>query len=215
MVARPTQKSLPAPRSTTTLADLSAPSMMAESCATISSDTALPRSGWLRVTRRIGPSCWVKMSDMLAPSISLPTRGRGKSLLPRPYRAPDALGRHRHLDMADAEFGECVDHGVDHGAECAGGAAFAGAAHAELVGRRQHLADRGGERRHDVGARHGVVHERCRQHLALRIVGAALPQRLADTLGGAAVGLAVHHHRIDGAADVVHRDIADQIECAG
>jgi hypothetical protein len=29
-----------------------------------SSDTALPRSGWFKVIRRIGPSCLVRMSVM-------------------------------------------------------------------------------------------------------------------------------------------------------
>ena len=59
------------------------------------------------------------------------------SLLRRLDRAPDALRRHRHLDVGDTELGERIDHGVDHGAERPGRAAFAGAAHAEPVGRGQ------------------------------------------------------------------------------
>ena len=41
-----------------------------------------------------------------------------------------------------------------------------------------------------------------------RIVVRMLPQRLADALGDAAVGLAVQDQRIDGAADVVDRGVA-------
>jgi hypothetical protein len=40
---------------------------MPVSSATIASDTALPRSGWFKVTRMIGPSCLVKMSGIPAP----------------------------------------------------------------------------------------------------------------------------------------------------
>jgi len=58
-----------------------------------------------------------------------------------------------------AELDQRVDHGVDNGAERPGGAAFAGAAHAEPVGRGEHLADLGGERGQHISARHGVIHE--------------------------------------------------------
>src|SRR3984885_15225 len=150
---------------------------------------------------------------------SSPTRSRGSCnpplLLCCLYRPPNLLRRHRHFDMGDAEFGERVDHGVDDGAERAGGAAFAGAAHAEPVGRREHFADVGGERRQDIGARHGAIHERSGQQLALGVIGAKLPQRLADALCNPAVGLAVHHHRIDGAADVVDRGVTRKLKRAG
>ena len=42
-----------------------------------------------------------------------------------------------------------------------------------------------------------------------------LPQRLADALDDAAVGLAVQDQRIDGAADVVDRGVAHDLDVAG
>ena len=42
-----------------------------------------------------------------------------------------------------------------------------------------------------------------------------LPQRLADALGDAAVGLAVQNQRIDGAADIVDRGVARDLDVAG
>jgi hypothetical protein len=45
---------------------------------------------------------------------------------------------------------------VDNGTERPGGAAFAGSAHAEPVG-REHLADIGGERGQHIGALQGVA----------------------------------------------------------
>ncbi len=72
------------------------------------------------------------------------------------------------------------------------------------------------ERGQEVGARHGVVHERAGQHLAVgRIVEAMLDQRLADPLGDAAVGLAVDDQRVHGAADVVDGGVAHDRQHAG
>ena len=44
---------------------------------------------------------------------------------------------------------------------------------------------------------------------------ACLPERLADALGDAAVELAVDDHRVDLLADVVDRDVADEVDLAG
>jgi len=44
----------------------------------------------------------------------------------------------RHVDLADAEFGQRVDHCIGDGAERAGRAAFAGAAHTQPICRRRH-----------------------------------------------------------------------------
>ena len=44
---------------------------------------------------------------------------------------------------------------------------------------------------------------------------AVLEQCLADTLGNAAMGLAVHDHRVDGAPDIVDRRIADDLDRTG
>ena len=47
------------------------------------------------------------------------------------------------------------------------------------------------------------------------LVVAVLEQCLADTLGNAAMGLAVHDHRVDGALDIVDRRIADDLDRTG
>src|SRR5262252_2705849 len=49
----------------------------------------------------------------------------------------------------------------------------------------------------------------------MRIIGAQLPQRLADSLSGSAMRLSVNDEGIDGSADIVDRRIANQFECAG
>src|SRR5215471_9006580 len=59
--------------------------------------------------------------------------------------SPHALGGGRHLDVLDAQLGQRVDDGVDHGAESRRRSALAAAAQAERMRRRGHLADLGGE----------------------------------------------------------------------
>src|SRR5262252_8022230 len=49
----------------------------------------------------------------------------------------------------------------------------------------------------------------------MRIIGAQLPQRLADSLSGSAMRLSVNDEWVDGSADIVDRRIANQFECAG
>ena len=66
-----------------------------------------------------------------------------------------------------------------------------------------------------VGARHGVVHERARQELAVAVVDDALHQRLARALGDAAMGLAVQDQRVHRAADIVDRGVAVDAHHAG
>ena len=66
MPARPTQKSLPAPRSTTMSDVFGAPAISLVSSRTMSSVTALPRSGALSVMRRIGPSCFTRISSAMS-----------------------------------------------------------------------------------------------------------------------------------------------------
>ena len=41
---------------------------------------------------------------------------------------------------------------------------------------------------------------------------AVLEQGLAHTLGDAAMGLAVHDHRVDGTPDIVDRSVADDLD---
>ena len=60
-----------------------------------------------------------------------------------------------------------------------------------------------------VGARHGVIHERAGDELALLVVDRAFAERLADALGDAAMHLAFDDHRIDQHAEIVDRGPAD------
>src|SRR5215467_14669480 len=131
-------------------------------------------------------------------------------------RAPDALRRDGHVEVLDAEFGERVDDRVDDGAERRGRAAFASAAQAERVRGRGHFAKLGHERWQRVRARQRVVHQRRGGELTGRlVVGAELPQRLADAGGDAAVRLAVQDQRIHRASDVVHGGVAHDFDDAG
>jgi len=66
MPARPTQKSLPAPRSTTMSEVLGASAIILVRRTTMSSVTALPRSGAFSVMRRIGPSCFTRISSAMS-----------------------------------------------------------------------------------------------------------------------------------------------------
>ena len=82
-----------------------------------------------------------------------------------------------------------------------------------LTGRRGHgLVEL--EARQPRRPRQRVVEHRARQQLAVVAVDRALPQRLADALGDAAVELAVDDHRVDLLADVVDRDVAHEVDRA-
>ena len=68
----------------------------------------------------------------------------------------------------------------------------------------------------DVGPRHHVIHEAAVVSLAgLAVIDHLLAQGLADALDRAAVELAAHDHRIDDPADIVDRDIGDDLDGAG
>src|ERR1700722_1666075 len=88
------------------------------------------------------------------------TQSRGPALLGRPERLPDPLRRRRYFNVADAEFCQRVDEGIDDDGERRGGAAFAGGADAEGVGWTRHLGQLAIEMRYAVCPRHCVIHER-------------------------------------------------------
>ena len=73
----------------------------------------------------------------------------------------------------------------------------------------------GPERRHIVGARNGVIHERPAHGLPASVIGASLEKRLPDPLGEPAVDLGLDDHRIDDGADIVHRPKSDDFGAAG
>ncbi len=114
----------------------------------------------------------------------------------------------------DAVVGERVLHRVGHRGGGRDDAALAHALDAEGV-------DRGGEvhvddleRRHLVGARQGIVHQRAGEELPRVVVDQRLAQRAAEALGDAAVELAFHDHRVDGPPAVVHGGQLEQPDAA-
>ena len=110
---------------------------------------------------------------------------------------------------------ERVDDGVgDRGRRC-DRARLADALHPERVDRRRGDGLVELEVRQSRGLRQRVVHHRAGQQLAVVAVDRALPERLADALGDAAVELAVHDQRVDLVADVVDRDVAHEVDLAG
>ena len=123
--------------------------------------------------------------------------------------------RQRHVDMADAAVAERVDHRIHHRGERAGAAGLAAALDAERVGRcrRRMIGER--ERRHVGGARHGVIHERAGEQLAVAVVDRLFHQRLADALHHAAVQLAFDDQRIDDGAEIVDAGIFGDLDDAG
>src|SRR5262245_29733943 len=130
---------------------------------------------------------------------------------------PHPLGRQRHrLDVIHTEPGERVHDRIHH---CRRRRDRSGLARALDA----HGIDRGGRdrpvrlvHREHVGLGHRVVHHAARHQLpGLAVVYRALAQGLTDTLGNAAVHHAVDDHRVDDVADVVHRQIAEDLHVPG
>ena len=119
-------------------------------------------------------------------------------------------GRHGELFGADR-----IGDGVDDGGRRGDGAGLAAAFDAERIGRA--FGHRGVDlqRRQIVGARHGVVHERAGDELAVLVVDRAFAQRLADALRDAAMHLALDDHRIDHDAEIVDRGPGHDLGVAG
>src|SRR5712691_12520709 len=138
MVSRPTQKSSPAPRSTTISEVSPALSSSLANSTAMESEAALPISGRLSVISSTGPLRAVRIWSAMPVFLLGLDRG-----IPPGCRAPDPLRGDRHFHMFDAEFLERVNHGVDHDRQRRRGAAFAAGAHAERIARRGHLADLG------------------------------------------------------------------------
>ncbi len=115
-------------------------------------------------------------------------------------RPPDRLRRRRHVDLLVPQR---VGDGVDHGRRRRNGPGLAAALDAQRVRRAWRHRHTDLEGRQVVGARHAVVHVARCQELPALVVDGAFQQRLADTLGDAAVHLAFHDHRVDEIAEVV------------
>src|SRR5713226_2620454 len=127
-------------------------------------------------------------------------------------RGPDRLRGRRHGDLLAADR---VGDGVDDRGGRGDGAGFAAAFDAERVRRafRQRHIDP--ERRHVVGARHAIVHERAGHELAVLVVDRAFEQRLAHALGDPTMDLALDDHRIDEDPEIVDRGPIDDVGLAG
>ena len=107
-----------------------------------------------------------------------------------------------------AVAGQGICHSIDHGGRGTNGAEFAHALHAQhIVLARGVFVHAGDEHAgHDVGMRHGVVHQAAGDRLAgFAVVHHMLAQRLANALHRAAIKLAPHNHGVDHAAHIVDR----------
>ncbi len=131
-------------------------------------------------------------------------------------RPPDFLGGRRHIDFRRcAGAYESVRNGVHQRGQRAGDAALAGAFDAQRILRRRHRMKFRCHRRHAVGPRHRIVHERAGEELAVVAILAMLHEDLAQALAYAAMDLAMHDRRIDDGADVIDGDIAIDGDRAG
>ena len=99
------------------------------------------------------------------------------------------MRRQRHIEMAYPVGFERVDDGVDHRRRRADGRRFADALGPQRIERGLGNRFGDGEGREVVGARHGVIHQRAGQKLALVVEYDLFQQRLADALRQAAVDL--------------------------
>src|SRR5215470_4776740 len=146
--------------------------------------------------RKRGPSRpWIPAFAEMS-GISL---GQTTETIPRPtslrmaiaHRAPEPLRRRRHLDVADAEVGERVNQRIGDRGHGADAARFPRALDPKRIGPGRHRIALDIDRA-DVGrARHGIVHERAGQVLAVAVELDVLHQDLADALGDAADDLSL------------------------
>ena len=120
-------------------------------------------------------------------------------------RAPNLLARRRHVDVHHSvDRMQRIDDSVDHRRRRADRAGLARTLHPERVAGAGNVEETAVERRHVVGARQRVVHERAGKQLPrLRVVEPEFEQRLANALHRSAVHLAFEQERIDRTAEVI------------
>ena len=130
-----------------------------------------------------------------------------------PQRAPDALGRRRHVEMLDADrIHDCAHRGR----QCADRSCFTAAFRAHRMRLAQDLFVRHVDVRHVVGAWHRIITEARSQALArFCVVDAVFHHYLAQALHHTAMHLAEHQHRIDDAPKIVQHAIGYDIHLAG
>src|SRR5712671_4529064 len=128
---------------------------------------------------------------------------RTSSRLCAPDRAPEPVGRRRHIEVRDARLAKGVQYRVHKRGERAAHARFAHAFRAERVrgGRDRVLADR--EACNEPRARYRVVHEAPGEELAgVGIVYGVLAEHLPRALRDPALHLALDDLTIDDVAGV-------------
>src|SRR5579862_8308373 len=120
---------------------------------------------------------------------------------------PHPVGCCRHFQLVVADR---IGDGVDDGGGCADCAGLAATLDAQGIARTQRRGVGQFERWQVVGARHGVVHERCGHELAGIVVNRAFQKRLPDALGKTAMHLALDDHWIDHPAKIVGGNEVDE-----
>src|SRR3989442_4193266 len=171
------------------------------------------------VIRRAAASArWARASRTRPPRTIVATEppGRSATSFRVPDRAPDALGRHRHVEVAYAERRQLVVDRVQQAGQRAHRAGLPHPLGAEGIHLCRHLVRVDVEEGHVVGARHHVIHEGPREQLRRRrVVGELLEQALAEALDHAAVDLPLHEHGVHHAPDVVDDGVAHDTHAPG
>ena len=130
-------------------------------------------------------------------------------------RFPDAMRCQRHIEMAYAVGFECVDDGVDHRRRRADRRRLADALGAQRIERRLGDGFVDGEGGKVIGARHGVIHHRAGQQLALLVEDDLFQQCLANALRQAAVDLPLDQQRADARTAIINRVEFAQVDDTG
>src|SRR5579883_753793 len=116
---------------------------------------------------------------------------------------PDAQRGRRHIDVADAVFGQRVDNRIHDCGQRAGAARFPATLRAERVclGRNRVAADV--EKHRIRGARQLIIGERAGQQLAALVEDNAFHQRLANALDDAAMRLPFDQQRVPNTPEIL------------
>ena len=130
-------------------------------------------------------------------------------------RAPDPLGRRRHVEVPHAEVCERIDDRVLHGRDRSGRPGLADALRTERVPRRRRLGVRGLEARELGGARERVRRQVRGEGRAGLVIHHLLEQGLRHSLGDPALHLTLGEHRVEDDAAVIDGDVAPQPRVAG
>src|SRR6516165_6232282 len=192
----------------------------------VSTFTASPRTPWpasqstylrrdsssIDASLRIGVTMAAIKPFRSGRSMSSSSRAVAGPILRRvPDGPPDPVRAHRHVDVADTEVGERIDHRVLDRGPGSDGSPLADALGPQWVpvgGGRQGDGD---ERRQLGRARQRVVSEAERQGIAHLVVDEGFEQRLGRALRDPPMDLPLDEHRVDASPAIVHRDVTDQL----